>query len=197
MRRVSVPLLRAGSSRLLQAGILLFALLAVGGCGANRTTLVSPAYSIARNQAVLPVLPFTNILVPETFAESVFNDFIDTLNESREKTGFLRADIIKDDLSEVEKILTPAHVYLTGEIWSYLENAGCCATEIRVKSRLRIQRVRSREVLWETEIPLESFFEHDNSTLSVEREKLAKRLSDELSRQTIKAIQGAKRINLD
>jgi len=183
--------------RLLTAGLICLALLSFSGCGTGRVTLVSPAYSIARNQTVLPVLPFTNTLVPDTFAESVFNDFIDAMNESQEKTGFVRADIIKDNLSEVEQILSPAHVYLTGEIWSYLENAGCCATEIRVKSRLRIQRVRSREVLWETEIPLESFFEHDNSTLAVEREKLAKRLSADLSRETIKAIQGAKRINLD
>ena len=128
MRRITVPVLRAGSNRLLQAGLLFLALLALSGCGNHRTALVSPAYSIARSQTVLPVLPFTNILVPDTFAESVFNDFIDTMNDSQGKTGFVRADIIKDDLSDVEKILTPAHVYLTGEIWSYLENAGCCAT---------------------------------------------------------------------
>lgn len=197
MRFISVLPVRAGSGRLLRAVLLFLALLAVTACGNSRVVLVSPAYSIAQSQTVLPVLPFTNILVPDTFAESVFNDFVDTMNENRAKTGFVRADIIKDDLSDVEKILTPAHVYLTGEIWSYLENAGCCATEIRVKSRLRIQRVRSREVLWETEIPLEGFFEHDNSTLDAEREKLAKRLSSEMSREAIKVLQGAKRINLD
>ncbi len=197
MRFISVPFLRAGSNRLLRAGLLILVLVAVTGCGTGRTTLVSPAYSIAQSQTVLPVLPFTNILVPDTFAESVFNDFVDTMNENSAKTGFARADIIKDDLSDVEKILTPAHVYLTGEIWSYLENAGCCATEIRVKSRLQIQRVRSREVLWETEIPLEGFFEHDKSTLEVEREKLARRLSTEMSREAIKVLQGAKRISLD
>lgn len=175
----------------------LLALLTAGGCGGNLTAHMSPAYSISQNQTMVPVLPFNNILVPDTFAESVFNDFVDDLNDRRAKAGFSLFAIIKENLSEVEQILTPAHIYLTGEIWSYLENAGCCATELRVSSRLRIYRVRSRELLWEKEIPMEGFFEHDNSTLAVEREKLAKRLAKEMATEALKTLQGAKRIQLD
>jgi hypothetical protein len=181
---------------LLRGGLLLL-LLAAAGCAGHHAPLVSPAFSIAQSQKMLPVLPFTNILVPDSFAETVFNDYVDGLNEGGAATGFSWFGIIKENLSEVETILTPAHVYVSGEVWSYLENAGCCATEIRVSSRLRIQRVRSREILWETEIPLEAFFEHDKSTLEVERDKLARRLAVEMSRETIKALQGAKRIQLD
>jgi len=182
--------------RLLTAGLICLGLLACSGCSSTRA-LVSPAYSIAQSQTVLPVMPFTNVLVPDNFAENVFNDFIDNMNDSQANSGFLRTDIIKDDLSEVEKILSPAHIYLTGEVWGYVETSGCCATEIRVKSRLRAQRVRSREVLWEMDLPMEAFFEHDNSTLTAEREKLAIRLARTMSTEAIRMLQGAKRIKLD
>lgn len=177
--------------------LLLNLLLIAGGCTGHRTSFVSPALTIAQNQKMLPVLPFASILVPDSFAESVFNDYVDKLNENPEKTGFSWFGIIKDDLKEVEKILTPAHIYLAGEVWSYLEDSGCCSTEISIKSRLRIYRVLSRELLWEAEIPLDSFFEHDASTLAVEREKLAARLSQEMAAATIKVLGGARRIQLE
>lgn len=195
--RCSVDNALPGWRRALRRGGVLLALLLATGCGSQRSALVSPAFSIAQNQKMLPVLPFSNILVPDTFAETVFNDFVDNLNENREKTAFSWFGIIKEDLGEVEKILTPAHIYLTGEVWSYLENSGCCSTELRVSSRLQIHRVRSRELLWEKEIPLDSFFEHDNSTLKIEREKLARRLAVEMSRETTRALQGAKRIQFE
>jgi hypothetical protein len=182
---------------LCRAVVLLVLLVTAAGCAGHHAVQVSPAFSIAQNQKMLPILPFNNILVPDSFSETVFNDFVDDLNDNGAKTGFTWFGIIKENLSEVETILTPAHIYLTGEVWSYLENAGCCATEIRVSSRLRIHRVRSRELLWETEIPLEGFFEHDKSTLAVEREKLAKRLAREMAAEAIKALQGAKRIQID
>ena len=82
-------------------------------------------------------------------------------------------------------------------MWSYIEDSGCCSTELRVKSRLRIYRVKSRELLWEAEIPMTSFFEHDSSTIAVEREKLGKRLSSAMSQMTINALQSAKRISIE
>jgi hypothetical protein len=177
--------------------IVLLLLLAVCGCSGQRGALISPSFTIPQNQAMVPVQPFNAILVPVSFTETVFDDFVDTLNDNRAQSGFALFGIIKENLSEVETILTPAHVYLSGEIWSYLEDSGCCATELKVKSRLRIQRVRSREILWEKELPLESFFEHDASTLAVEREKLARRLARELAAEALKALKGARRIQLD
>jgi hypothetical protein len=166
------------------------------GCTTTRVT-ASPAFSLAQNQTMLPILPFSNILVPASFSESVFNDFVDTLNENRTRTVFNWYAIIKEDLSEVEKILPSAHIYLSGEIWSYIEDSGCCSTAIRVKSRLRIYRIVSRELLWEAEIPLESFFEHDVSTLALEREKLAKRLSTVMADELIKGLASVKRLQVE
>lgn len=175
--------------------MLLFLAL-LSGCASGHVR-TSQAFSIAGNQKMVPVLPFTSTLVPTAFAEAVFNDYVDDLNDAKQKAGFALFAIIKDDLKSVEKVLSQAHIYISGEIWSYIEEAGCCSTELRVKSRLRIYRVSSRELLWEAEIPMESFFEHDASILAVEREKLGKQLSSSMAQMTIKALQGAKRINLE
>ncbi len=188
-----------GSSRasaVKTAVLLLCSTLFLGGCSTAKG-YTSQAFTIGQNQQMVPVLPFANTLVPDAFSEAVFNEFVDSLNDSQAASGFSGFAIIKDDLKEVERILPPAHIYISGEIWSYIENTGCCSTELRVKSRLRIFRVLSRELLWEKEIPLESFFEHDISTLAAEREKLGRRLSAALTAATLKALQGAKRILIE
>jgi hypothetical protein len=172
-------------------------LMTISGCATAGNVRTSQAFTIAQNQKMVPILPFANILVPESFSTEVFNDYVDNMNDSRDKTGFSLFAIMKDDLKSAEKVLSPAHIYVSGEIWSYIEDSGCCSTALRVKSRLRIYRVNSRELLWEAEIPMESFFEHDSSTLDVERLKLGKRLSSAMSQMTIKALQDAKRISIE
>jgi hypothetical protein len=174
--------------------MLLFLL---SGCASAPRVQTSQAFTIAQNQKMVPIVPFSNTLVPETFSEMVFNDFVDGLNENQQQAGFSWFGIVKDDIGELEKVLSPAHIYISGEIWSYIEDSGCCSTELRVKSRLQIHRVLSRELLWEAEIPLDSFFEHDISTFPVEREKIGKRLSSAMIKETLKALQSAKRITID
>lgn len=184
-------------SGLLSLCMAFFSLLLLSGCASSAKVHTSQAFTISQNQKTLPVVPFSNTLVPETFSEMVFNDFVDGMNENRQQAGFSWFGIVKDDMNELEKILSPLNIYMTGEIWSYIENSGCCSTELRVKSRLRILRVMSKELLWEAEIPLESFFEHDASTFPAEREKIGKRLSSAMIRESVKALQSAKRINVD
>lgn len=172
-------------------------ILSLSGCASAPKVKTSQAFTIAQNQKMVPIVPFSNTLVPETFSEEVFNDFVDGMNDNQQQAGISWFGIVKDDMKELEKVLSPAHIYITGEIWSYIENSGCCSTELRVRSRLRINRVISGELLWEAEIPMDSFFEHDASTFPVEREKLAKRLSGAMIKETLKALQSAKRITID
>jgi len=167
------------------------------GCASGPRIQTSPAFTIAQNQTMVPIVPFANTLVPAQFSEMVFNDFVDGLNDNQQQAGFSWFGIVKDDMKELEKVLRPTHIYINGEIWSYIEDSGCCSTEIRVKSRLRIYRVKSRELLWEAEIPLDSFFEHDASTFPLEREKIGKRLSAAMIKETLTALQRAKRIPAD
>jgi hypothetical protein len=181
----------------LYVALSLLLLFMVSGCASGPKVHTSQAFSIAQNQKMMPIVPFANTLVPETFSEMVFNDFVDGMNDKQQQAGFSWFGIVKDDMKELEQILLPTHVYIGGEIWSYIENTGCCSTELRVKSRLRIHRVKSGELLWEAEIPLDGFFEHDKSTFPVEREKLGKSLSAAMIRETLKALQSARRITID
>ena len=175
----------------------LLLLLLLSACSSSRVTHSSPAFNIATNQKMLPILPFTATLVPPHLSETVFNDFVDGMNEKQAKTGFSWFGIVKDDITALEKVLPPSHIFINGEIWSYIENSGCCSTELRIKSRVRVYRLLSRELLWEAEFPMESFFEHDNSTLAAERVKLGLGLSDAMIKETVKALQGAKRITVE
>lgn len=181
----------------LYAGLLLVLLFLLSGCTSSPRVTTAQSFSVALNQQMVPIVPFANTLVPAAFSEMVFNDFVDGMNENQQQAGLAWFGIVKDDMAELEKILSPAHIYISGEIWSYIENSGCCSTELRVKSRLRIFRVQSRELLWEAEIPLESFFEHDRSTFEIEREKIGKRLATIMIRETVKALQSAKRITFE
>lgn len=177
--------------------LIFFVLLFLSGCASSVKVHTSQAFTISQSQKMLPIVPFSNTLVPEDFSEGVFNDFVDGMNDHQEQAGFTWFGIVKDDLGELEKILSPLNIYLTGEIWSYIEDSGCCSTELRVKSRLRIHRVMSKEMLWEAEIPLDRFFEHDSSTLPVEREKIGKSLSAAMITESVKALQKARRISID
>lgn len=181
----------------LYTGLFAMLFFLLSGCASSPRVTTSQAFSIALNQQMVPIVPFANTLVPATFSEMVFNDFVDGMNENQQQAGLAWFGIVKDDMNELEKILSPAHIYISGEIWSYIENSGCCSTELRVKSRLRIFRVKSRELLWEAEIPLESFFEHDRSTFPLEREKIGKNLSTIMIRETVKALQSARRITFE
>lgn len=177
--------------------LFLLLLLLLTACSSSRVTHSSPAFNIATNQKMLPILPFTATLVPAQLGETVFNDFVDGMNENQARAGFSWFGIVKDDITALEKVLPPSHIFINGEIWSYIENAGCCSTELRIKSRIRVYRLLSRELLWEAEFPMESFFEHDNSTLVAERAKLGRRLTDAMVKETVNALHGAKRITVE
>jgi hypothetical protein len=168
--------------------LLIVHMLLLSGCAPAVKVTMSRAFNPAPDQNIVYVLPFTNSLVPEAFSETVFNDFIDNLNKDRHKGYITWFYIIKENPADVDPTWREKQVYVTGEIWSYIENAGCCSTELRVKARLRLFEPEQKDPTLEIFIPLDSFFEHDRSPLAVERQRLAKRLAGEMSDAVIKAL---------
>lgn len=174
-----------------RTAILLLAvvsLLVVGGCASESRVLVARSFTVPVTQEVLPILPFAGTLVPETFSTAVFDNCVDILNDNHAQTSIKWFSIIKDDLQEVTKALPPDHLYVAGELWSYIENSGCCSTELQVKARVRVLKAGTQEQLFEAEIPMSSFFEHDRSTLSTERSRLAMRLSSKMATQILNVL---------
>lgn len=135
------------------------------------------------------LVPFTTIMVPLPVAEAVFDQFVETLNENGAATGY-EFVILKDDLERVDPIWLRKATYVTGEIFGYVEESGCCSTDIRSKSRLALYRPGSSEPKLRHEYPAKAFFDHDYSTIDVERKKLAQRISLDLSSQLLKALGG-------
>lgn len=173
------------------SAVLLFvvvSLLVLGGCASENRVLVARSFTVPATQEVLPILPFVGTLVPETFSTAVFDNCVDILNDNHAQTSIKWFSIIKDDLQEVTKALPPDHLYVAGELWSYIESSGCCSTELQVKARVRVLKAGTQEQLYEAEIPMSSFFEHDRSTLTTERSRLAMRLSSEMAAQILNVL---------
>jgi hypothetical protein len=143
----------------------------------------------AKGQQTIYLVPFTTIMVPPAVAEAVFDRFVETLNDRGVAAGY-EFVILKDDLDRVDPAWLRKATYVTGEIFGYVEESGCCSTDIRSKSRLALYRPGSSEPKLRHEYPAQTFFDHDYSTLGAERQKLAERISRNLSDQLLKALVG-------
>ena len=170
--------------------LALLAALILAGCAPKAAVSVSPAFNPVPDQEVIQVLPFIATLVPDPIATTVFDDFVDKLNDGRNGTGVQWFVILKQEVAEVDPAWLAKQVYLSGELWSYVENSGCCSTEMRIKGRVRLFEPGRPQPTFEVAVPLESFFDHDRSTLAEERLKMARRLSRELAAQVLAALRG-------
>ena len=169
--------------------LIIFALFLMGGCGQAVKVSLAPDFKRALDQDVMCVVPFINTLVPENFSSPVFNNFIDDLNRNRLKTEVKWFYIIKEDIPNPKPDWLTKQAYITGEVWSYIEESGCCSTDIRVNARVRLYEPGKKEPAAEIYVPMDSFFEHDRSSLEMERERLAKRLAGEMADQIIRLLE--------
>jgi hypothetical protein len=143
----------------------------------------------AKGLQTIYLVPFTTVMVPLPVAEAVFDQFVETLNASGPAAGYDFV-ILKDDLERVDPAWLRKATYVTGEIFGYVEESGCCSTDIRTKSRLALYRPGSSEPKLSHEYPAKAFFDHDYSSLATERKKLAERISQDLSGRLIQALGG-------
>ncbi|PLX82480.1 MAG: hypothetical protein C0616_02390 [Desulfuromonas sp.] len=133
------------------------------------------------------VVPFMTVMVPRQVRETLFDRFVDRLNEIGEEKAveFL---ILKRGFEEVADTVRRDHYLITGEIFSYVEDGGCCSTDIRIKSRLNIYEPGSEVPSLQFDYPKEVFFQHDYSSLVQQRDLLAKDVADNLAAQLYSAM---------
>lgn len=135
------------------------------------------------------LVPFATVMVPQPVAEGVFDRFVEILYREGPQRGY-QFVILKEDFAQVDPTWLRKVTYVTGEIFGYVEESGCCSTDIRSKSRVALYRPGSGEPKLRHEFPAKAFFDHDYSTLEAERRKLAERISNELSGRLLKALGG-------
>ncbi|HIJ81989.1 MAG TPA: hypothetical protein HPP76_09815, partial [Desulfuromonadales bacterium] len=136
----------------------------------------------------LYVIPFDATLVPPDFGEPVFDQFVDFLNARRAQTKIGRFIILKDELKEVEPAWLIKQIYISGDIWGYVENSSCCSTEMKVKSRIYLYEPGKNSPSLEFFIPVEGFYEHDRSSAVAAKAQLGRKLAKELADAVIKKL---------
>lgn len=156
------------------AGALASLLFLPGAWAAERTPMAGTA---------VYVIPFQSIMVPAAVEELVFDRIVDRLNEQGAPLG-LRFVIVKDAEGDPRLQEQPR---ISGELFGYLEEAGCCYTEIRLRSRVRLHRPGG-ETPQVIDYPREAFFQNDFSTIKAERLKLAEETAATLAARLLKAL---------
>ncbi len=134
------------------------------------------------------MLPFIWLMVPPEVQERVFDQFVDTLNQ-RGVAQKLKFVIFKQGLDKTQHAWLDARKYALGEIFGYVEDSGCCSTDLRTRVRLTYYRAHQAEPVLKYEYPVRTFFDHDRSTLAVERQKLADQIAAVLVEEMFKALQ--------
>lgn len=136
------------------------------------------------------LVPFTTVMVPDAVVETIFDRFVEAMNADglAEQYNFV---ILKGGLDSVDGDWRRDHDYVTGEVFGYVEESGCCSTDIRTKSRVAFHRAGRETPTLRHEYPVKTFFDHDYSTIDKERRKLAELIADELAGKVRAALGGS------
>jgi hypothetical protein len=136
---------------------------------------------------IIYVIPFAAVMVPKDFNAMFFDLFVDLLNQGGEDLG-LQFVILKEDLQRVDSSWLAVRQYISGEIYGYVEDSGCCSTDLRTKARLIYRRPKQDLPAFRYEYPVRIFFEHERSTIDVERSKVAKEIAAKLSNELLSVL---------
>lgn len=158
---------------------LLLATCLVSGCTA------SPAI-VQRNVdlkappsgATLYVVPFAAVMVPQEIVDGIFDRLVDELNATAPNGA--PVVILKRDLKEIDATWLADKYYLTGELFGYVRDSGCCSTELRLRTRVNYHQPGNERPTLTITCPREELFDHDISTFDIERQKLIDELTQTL-----------------
>ncbi len=147
----------------------------------------SPRVMVARQQGFTPqlqsrqlyIVPFEAVMVPQEVTELLFDQFVDQLTGRGAELG-VEFVILKQPLAQVAPDWLAERDYLVGELYAYVEDVGSSVTDIKSRTRLRLYQPGHKQATLELVLPVETFYENDYSNLTLERRKLAERVSAQL-----------------
>jgi len=119
------------------------------------------------------VVPFTTVMVPRDLEEGIFDRLVDQLNLDLnvEGSGY-EFIIVKRPLDEAGRNWLAERPYVTGELFGFVRDSGCCSTELRLRTRLLYFQPRTSAPALILDYPRLVLFDHDKSTLEIEQERL-------------------------
>ncbi len=168
--------------------LLLVAFLLFTGCAATLTTKDYTVLDPQLERETVYIVPFDATLVPPDFGEPIFDQFVDILNARRKQTKVGRFVILKEELKEVEPAWLIKQVYVSGDIWGYVETSGCCSTDMRVKSRIYLYEPGKNTPTFEVFVPVEHYVDHDRSNVTAAKGILGNQLARDLAEAVIKKL---------
>jgi hypothetical protein len=160
----------------------------LAGCAAVPVTKEYSVLDPQLEREALYIVPFDATLVPPDFGDPIFDQFIDILNARRKQTKVGRFVILKEELKEVEPAWLIKQVYISGDIWGYVETSGCCSTEMKVKSRIYLYEPGKNAPTFEVFVPAEHYFDHDRGDITIAKARLGKKLALDLAEAVIKKL---------
>jgi hypothetical protein len=132
-------------------------------------TLLVAMPTAGRADETLYVATFSNVMVPKAVADEVFDHFIDLLlSQLGEERPLV---LLKEGTAGADAQWLAARSHVTGELFGYAENSGCCSTVLRIRSRLHLHRPGAERPLLVAEYPRELYFNHDYTTVEEERRR--------------------------
>lgn len=158
------------------------------GCAAVPKTKNYSVLDPRVEREVLYIIPFDATLVPPDFGAPIFDQFVDILNARRKQTKVGRFVILKEELKDVEPAWLIKQIYISGDIWGYVESTGCCSTDIKVKSRIFLFEPGNNSPTFEVFVPVEYFFEHDRDDITTAKARLGNKLALDLAEAVLKKL---------
>lgn len=168
--------------------LLFAAFLLLTGCSTTPTIKSYAVLDPNLERESVYIVPFDATLVPPDFGDPIFDQFVDILNARRKQTKVGQFVILKEELKEVEPAWLIKQVYISGDIWGYVETSGCCSTEMRVKSRIHLYEPGSNAPTFEVFVPVEYYFDHDRGDVAAAKALLGKKLALDLAEAVLKKL---------
>lgn len=168
--------------------ILLLGFFVLAGCSASPLVKDYGVLDPKVERESLYIVPFDATLVPPDFGDPIFDQFVDILNSRRKQTKVGRFVILKEELKEVEPAWLIKQMYISGDIWGYIETTGCCSTDMKVKSRLYLYEPGKNSPTFEVFVPAGYFFEHDHEDIVAAKKRLGNKLATDLAEAVLKKL---------
>lgn len=160
---------------------LLLLLIVLAGCSRTAPYRIERTGELQRPEGdtILYFVPFQTALVPEEIANDLFNQMVDDFDGAAAGSG-LTALILKPELTTVDSNWLTQQYYVTGDVYAYAQDSGCCSTEIKLQTRIHLYQPNTPAPVMQVELPYRILFDHDRSNLEAEQNRMAATLAEQL-----------------
>ena len=83
-------------------------------------------------------------------------------------------------MTSVDSAWLGQQYYVTGSVFAYGQDSGCCSTEIKLSTRLQLYQPGTPYPVLRIDLPYRILFDHDRSNLEIEWERMTTSLAEQL-----------------